>query len=87
MRLRDLLASHVDGNGIPAIGSEASRARIRRRETRDGEIEPHIGEHSIRRAALALRVPETQIVLGLGITLIGGETIPLRRLGVVLRHT
>src|SRR5947207_9293501 len=59
-------------------------ASLARRQSRGGEVEPHMGGDEIRRDAVTVGVEETQAVLPLGDAAIGGHAIPARRLGIVL---
>ena len=59
------------------------------REEPSLQVEIHhgrVGEHGILQDAPALVVHEPEVGLRAGDTLVGGETVPADRFGIVLRH-
>ena len=52
----------------------------------DREIEPHVRHPIVLLDTFAGGVEEAEIVLGLRVTLVGGEAIPFGRFGMVLRN-
>src|SRR5262249_61114504 len=73
-----------DGSAVLCRGGAV--ARVVCGKARGGEIEPHMRVDDVLRHALAAGVGEAEIVLRLGVALLGGATIPARGLGVVLGH-
>src|SRR5262249_39529038 len=86
LRLGELVGRHLARDPVAGLDRGRAVARVVGGKARGGEIEPHMRVDGVLRHALAAGVGEAEIVLRLGVALLGGAAIPARRLGVVLRH-
>src|SRR5262249_54533638 len=86
LRLGELVGRHLARDRVAVLDRGGAVARVVGGKARGGEIEPHVRVDGVLRHALAAGVGEAEIVLRLGVALLGGAAIPARRLGVVLRH-
>ena len=62
-------------------------APVRCREMGDSKVEPHMCRHVVGRYTVSYGVEHAKVILSLRVSLIGGQSIPFCRFGMVLRRT